>query len=75
MTPYAEGNFIANQSITENVEFTIPEGEKFIVIVIPKYAREDTSFGFEYWTEGESYPWYYAAYFSLFANQKYGDEL
>ena len=36
---------------------------------------ENTKFSFEYWTEGETYPWYYAYYYSVFADQKYGDEL
>lgn len=56
-------------------EFQIDGSDNFIVVAIPEADNFKTTFEFEYWTIGEAYPWYEAAYYTMFANQKYGDEM
>lgn len=61
--------------IAVNGEFQIDGSENFVLVAIPEKDNFKTTFEFEYWTVGEVYPWYEAAYYKMFANQKYGDEL
>ena len=54
------------------------EPQYFVVFVIPDYGvdkdpKSDTSFEFEYWTDGEPYPWFQVAFYKT--NAKLGVNL
>ena len=62
-----------NETVIVDTTYTIDGFSNFVAVMIPKhskgkYDKEKTNFEFQYWTEGEFYPWYEAIYYSMFAN-------
>lgn len=52
----------SNNRVKVDTEYQIDQSVNFIITAIPKYNNYNTSFTFEYHTDGDAFPWYEVLY-------------
>jgi hypothetical protein len=61
-----------NRTIELNQKYEIDQSLNYIVTAIPEYNSYNTSFSFEYSTDGTEYPWYELYYYQWFLKHPNG---
>jgi len=60
---------------TIDTVYSVDQGDKIILTLIPSEDSTDTAFAFTYWTEGTEYSWYMQMYHDLFVSNPDGELL
>lgn len=61
-----------NRTVELNKKYEIDQSINYIVTAVPKYNNYNTSFSFEYSTDGVEYPWYELFYYQWFLKHPNG---
>lgn len=61
-----------NRTVVLNKKYEIDQSYNYIITAIPEYNSYNTSFSFEYSTDGTPYPWYELYYYQWFVKHPQG---
>jgi len=64
-----------NSSVQAGQEFMIDQSLNYIITTVPQYNSYNTSFTFEYYTDGAEYPWYELYYYQFFTKNPNGEKM
>ena len=64
-----------NSTVEVNRQFDIDQSVSYIIVAVPKQNHFNTSFTFEYNTDGVSFPWYELFYNEWFVKHPQGETM
>ena len=64
-----------NSSVKAGDEFIIDQSLNYVITTVPRYNSYNTSFTFEYYTDGVEYEWYELYYFQFFVKNPNGEKM